>query len=417
MVSMSSDNSLVADGSGTARSAWPVALASCVAMMLSGSPLIIYVQSVFLVPMTTDLGWTRAQYFAPLFFAGLVSALLSPIWGYLVDRHGARPILIPCVALFGLICAGFGLVQDLLVYSILLFLALTLQTAHGMVFYAKIILSWSARRPGLLLGIALSGASAGGMLLPPVAVWLTSEFGWRIARILLGLSVIAVALPLVWAFVRSAPGTAKAKPRPNGSLQIPREISSRRFWLIALNVALMSVAVNGVSANMVPLLVDKGITPGMGALGISLLAGSSFIARFTAGAILDYSRSALIAVPWVLCGALGLTLLSASQNPVIIFPAIILVGIALGGEVDFAAYFIRRYFSFEHHGFLYGTVMGIFAICATTGPLLFGLGYQLTGANMFSLQMACGLVAVAVVPLLALGRYPTELTDAIASRY
>lgn len=411
MVNQGSHGGLGADNDQVARAAWPVAFASCVAMMLSGSPLIIYVQSVFLVPMTTELGWTRAEYFAPLFFAGLFSALLSPIWGYLVDRHGARPILIPCVALFGLVCAGFGLVQDILVYSILLFLALTLQTAHGMVYYAKIILSWPAKRPGLLLGIALSGASAGGMLLPPIAVWLTSELGWRIARIVLGFTVISVALPIVWAFVRSAPETVRAKPQAKGSIDVPREIASSRFWLIALNVALMSVAINGVSANMVPIMVDKGMTPGVGALGISLLAGSSFVARFTAGALLDYSRSALIAVPWVACGALGLTLFSVSQTPMVIFPATVLIGIALGGEVDFAAYFIRRYFSFERHGFLYGTVMGIFGICATTGPLLFGLGYQLTGTNMLSLQVACGLMALAAVPLFALGRYP-ELTSA-----
>lgn len=389
-------------------SGWSVSLSSFVALLLSGGPLIIYLQSVFLVPVTSELGWTRAEYFTPLFIAGIISALFTPVWGRMADRYGPRKILLPCVVLFGVAYAGLGIVHEVILYSLLLLLALLLQTAHGVVFYAKIILSWPSRRPGLMLGVALAGASAGGMLLPPVANWLIAEIGWRGARLILGLAVICVAYPLVLAFVRSPTQSEKLPVGRTGVRTIPREIYSHRFWLIAANVGLMSLAINGVSANMVPLLTEKGMAVGTATLGISVLAGSSFFARFAAGFALDYSRSALIAVPWVLCGAMGLLLLYFTHSPGIAFLALALLGISFGGEIDFAAFFVRKYFGIDNHGFLYGAAMAVFAVCATTGPLLYGLVYQQGNANGPAILLGFAFLVIASVPLLFLGRYPDE---------
>ena len=52
-----------------------------------------YAFGVFLEPLHAELGWTRTQISASLSFLA-VGSLLAPLMGRVIDRHGARPVLV-----------------------------------------------------------------------------------------------------------------------------------------------------------------------------------------------------------------------------------------------------------------------------------------------------------------------------------
>lgn len=389
-----------------ASKAWAVSLASFVALTLSGAPLLMYTQGLFLQPMTSELGWTRAQYFLPLSIAGVVSAILTPFIGRAADRYGIRPILLPGIIVFALSYAGLGLVNGRVAYSSLLFLALVAQIPHGILLYAQAVATWPSERPGLLLGITLAGPQAGGMWVPPVAEWLISNLGWRDTRLVLAAAVIATCLPAAWLFVRS-PACAVATIRVENRAASSAHSASKTgtFWLLLAMVALVCIAVIGVMANASPIFLERGFSPTLSALGLSILAATALTARLASGYVLDKSRSAKIGLPWMGAGLLGIVMLMTATTPAVALFSFFCLGIALGSEIDLAAYFVRRYFGTAAYGQLYGTVLAIYAIGATTAPLIFGLVFDKTGSYSSAIGMAGCLLLLSMLSLFLMGPY------------
>jgi MFS family permease len=388
--------------------AWKVSIASFIALNLSGAPLIIYTQGLFLEPMTSELGWTRAEYFLPLSIAGFVCALLTPYFGRVADRYGVRPILLPCIFLFGLAYASLGMVgRHLFGYSVLMFLVLIVQIAHGPLYYAKIVAMWPGRRPGLMLAIALAGNMAGGIIVPPIAEWLISNIGWRGARFALGAIVVVLCLPVVWAFVRSPALPATGRKEPQVAIGTPAAEAMREwsFWLIVAKAAFISMAVSGAVGNVVPIVVERGLTPAAGAFALSVLAGSALVARFASGWALDKSRTARIALPWIASGLTGMMFLTMVNSIVPVLVACALVGAILGSEINLAAYFIHRFFGLTNYGQLYGIVLAVYAIGATTGPLMFGIAYDLSNFYLYAILIACVMLVLSMLCVIALGPY------------
>jgi FSR family fosmidomycin resistance protein-like MFS transporter len=132
---------------------------------------------------------------------GLAIALLNittgatqaPV-GFLVDRFGARRILIAGLALFSL---AIGLVGVFPTYPALLALMAVAGLGNSVFHPADYAILSSAvdqRRMGRAFSIHTFGGFAGFALAPPVIVGLTELFGWQVAMMLSGLGGLVVAL-------------------------------------------------------------------------------------------------------------------------------------------------------------------------------------------------------------------------------
>jgi FSR family fosmidomycin resistance protein-like MFS transporter len=132
---------------------------------------------------------------------GLALALLNvatgatqaPV-GFLVDRFGARRILIAGLALFSL---AMGLVGVFPTYPALLVLMVVAGLGNSVFHPADYAILSSAvdqRRMGRAFSIHTFGGFAGFALAPPVIVGLTELFGWQVAMMLSGLGGLVVAL-------------------------------------------------------------------------------------------------------------------------------------------------------------------------------------------------------------------------------
>src|SRR3954453_23015237 len=97
---------------------WWIVFATVCGLIVGGGAINVFAFGVFLKPITAELGIGRAMFSSALTLHSLLSALSCPVVGWLVDRWGARRVMIPgrydprhsCLCRSGgLLCADPGL--------------------------------------------------------------------------------------------------------------------------------------------------------------------------------------------------------------------------------------------------------------------------------------------------------------------
>jgi len=81
---------------------WKILLVSVLGMAFSPGPLIFGSLGVLLSDIQRDYSWGRAELMLSLSFFTFSSIIAAPIVGKLIDRFGARKILLPSVGVLGL---------------------------------------------------------------------------------------------------------------------------------------------------------------------------------------------------------------------------------------------------------------------------------------------------------------------------
>src|SRR5262247_937874 len=153
--------------------------------------------SLLFPPILDEFGWPRGLTAGAFSFGFLVSGILGPILGRLIDRRGPRAVMLLGVAMVG---AGLGL-APLVKAPWHLYLTLGVLVAGGTVClgytgHALFLPNWFVRRRGLAIGIAFSGAGVGSIVLLPWMQRLIAEYGWRVACLAMAALVIVALAPL-----------------------------------------------------------------------------------------------------------------------------------------------------------------------------------------------------------------------------
>jgi MFS family permease len=182
---------------------WPVVLAAFLGVMVSFGSLFVFTFSVFLKPLSAEFGWSRESVSAAFGIAAMSVAATSPLLGRLLDRHGPRPVILPCMTIYGLAFASLSLLSASLAHLYAVFLLMGIvgngTTQMG---YARAVASWFSARRGLALALTVSGVGAGAIVFPPLAQTIIDSRGWRSAYLLLGGTIVLLGIPLTALFVR-----------------------------------------------------------------------------------------------------------------------------------------------------------------------------------------------------------------------
>jgi MFS family permease len=363
---------------------WSVVVGSTLALVVCNGPVVAFTFGLFLKPISQEFGWNRGTMSAAGAAASLMIAIAVPFAGMLVDRWGARRILLPVIVLSSLSVAAISLTPASLLVFIALYALAGLATAgHGPQPYAKTIAAWFDRRRGLALGSAMTGVGCGIVLMPQLARYLIEAYGWRSAYIGLGAVLFAVAFPAVAMFVRE-PDTAASPTQllARGAVALPglsvREAltPSSGFWLLATAVFSVAMAVNGTTVHVVPLLTDRGLSPAVAAWYLGTVGVASIVGRLLCGYLADHFFAPRVATGFFLLPCLGLGLLIIGTDRLSSFVGVVTLGLALGCEIDMMAYLTTRYFGLRRFGELYGYLFAVFAAGSALGPFLMGLSFD-----------------------------------------
>jgi MFS family permease len=153
--------------------------------------------SLLFPPILDEFGWERGLTAGAFSFGFLVSAVLSPFVGRLMDRHGPRVVIEMGV---GLIAAGLMLAplvrQPWHLYATLGVLVVSGANCLGYTGQSLFLPNWFVRRRGLATSMAFCGVGVGSILVLPWLQGLIGRAGWRTACWALGIAVPALLAPL-----------------------------------------------------------------------------------------------------------------------------------------------------------------------------------------------------------------------------
>ena len=291
------------------------------ALRILGGGLHQYGFTVFFLPVTQDLGLTRASTSLAFSLARAEGSLASPVVGYLIDRYGPRPMMFTAALLAGIGYILFSFVNSyttfLIVYLGVISLAFTAGFVHAPTVVAN---SWFIRLRARAMTVVSAAVPVGGALITPLLAIAVQYFGWRWAAFLAGVLFLVLGLPLCLGVKRS-PESVGMQPdgeplqttgsNDQASNQQETETSAREafrspiFWNLICSMTCRSVAFTTVTTHFIPMMVWKGLSQTEASVLLAAFAIFNLPIHFLLGWIADFVNKPKLVTICLLLGVVA----------------------------------------------------------------------------------------------------------------
>ena len=170
----------------------------CTLIMATFFTLLLSCISLFIVPITEDLGITRSAFGVFSTILMILGMILSPIAGKICATKNTRMIMAASLLLgvLGYTCLSFvNNIGLLYVLAVVIGLGSSFSTTVPI---AIVLTRWFVKKRGTAMSITFAGSSIGAMILSPVISSLIAANGWRMTFRILGLGMLVVLVPLTF---------------------------------------------------------------------------------------------------------------------------------------------------------------------------------------------------------------------------
>ncbi len=383
--------------------------------------------SVFLKPLTEDLGVSRGLF--SLLRSGeiLLGAAMAPLVGPMVDRYGGRWLMAG-----GALAAGLGFVAMSQVDAFWQFLILRwILVSVGGVFMCHMVVSvtvsrWFVRKRGRAIAMASLGQGFSKVLIPAVTATLFVSVGWRFTWAIFGvITLIIVVIPALL-FMRRSPEelglqpdgvdelvTDNDAPKPKLDAQANRKTSAdevvwtwqevirtQTFWIICFIYGMANVGIAGLNLHVFAYVTDVGFSTIVAATVLSIIASTQLGSTLVWGVIserMEIRRSSML---MFLIQAIGLALVLSLNQIVPLYAGFFLYGIGLGGGWVLQELIWATYFGRVSLGMVRGLGILVTHAFGAAGAPFFGFVHDLTGSYRSSFLTF--VIALTVSTLLSL---------------
>lgn len=360
---------------------WKVLGGFALVMMLSGGPMWGSTLGIFVAPLEHDLGWSQTQIYLGVSLAYLLTPVVAPLVGWLLDRGQARRViiwalLIQVLAFYGMSRMG----HSIGLYYVLCILMFGTVLGVTPMPLTKVINGWFVEKLGLALGVLFSLNYAGAMVAPIAAVALIVRLGWRETYTVFGaaLLLLSTSAALLWIREnpqRKSPAAESATHSSDGTTHraFLDAIRQKEFWVIAVWLLLYGYSFNGISLHLVPLLEGYGLSSAKAAVAQSIVGFGGLSGNLLAGILLDRMRAPRLATVVALFPVAGLGLLALSPGQVSGYVMALTLGFAAGSEGTILMYLAGRYFSPAAFGRVTSLLVVVVIIGSASGPAIVAL--------------------------------------------
>lgn len=371
-----------------------------------------YSFSFLVLPLQEEFEASRTQVMYSMTASTLVSFLISPLAGVMVDRHSPRLLMAAGALVYG----GGLLALSLLggIWSFIALFAVAMAIANN--FLGPLLINpvlarrFEASR-GRALGIAALGQSIGGFLVPPLFVFLLEHFGWRVALQCFGAGVLFVLLPALLFSVRDMPASGAAVAgapvanAPAPALGFGSILGCREYWLIGVPVGVLFCVISTVLANFSPYVLGNGFE--LADAGTLLMAApvAGIIGKIGFGFAADRFSKKLLLLVAVALMFTGVCMLALLPTYWAIMAAIFCIGLASGATVPVWGALLPQVFGLQSFGRVMGAMMPLTTLLVTAGFAVSGFMHDATGSYVAMLALFAGMLALAAL-LLAMLRLP-----------
>jgi sugar phosphate permease len=278
--------------------------------------------AVFITPLEAEFGWNRAAIAGAVSISLVIFGIAAPISGRLIDRFGARTVMLGSMSMMAIGVAGTIFMSSLwqlnLLWGVIVGFA---AGAAGSVLTASVASRWFVARRGLVLGI-LSGATATGQLIfLPVLMAVVVNEGWRTGSTLLAACALVMLVPIFF-LMRDDPAQVGqlpygAKPDQAANAQADRVtvpfsqvIRAPEFWLLAGAFFTCGGTANGlVGTHFIPHSIEHGIPEVTAAATVGVMGAMNFVGTMASGYLTDKTNPRRLLAMFYACRGLSLFIL------------------------------------------------------------------------------------------------------------
>lgn len=378
---------------------WKVVAASALALSFGPSTIAVLSLGLFMRSMEHEFGWPRTQVAMATTIVSYMIVLISPVQGWLVDRLGARRVILWSIPAFGAGVAALAWLPPVLwVYYTAWAVIPVLGLGLFPLAYLKIVSSWFERRLGFALGLANSGVAIGSILIPIIVGTLILHYGWRQAYLGVGLIVVLLTWPVAWWQVHGrsgAPGDAARRSTTEGQA-FGLAARTRTYVLLAIGYLVVGVTSTSLIVHQVPLLMDGGMSPAKAALVQTTFGVFGLLGRLVSGLLLDRFRASRVMIAFIIGGMVACALYALGAGGNLAFVCSALIGLLFGTEFDVLAFMVKQHFGMRSFGKLYGVVFAMFQFGAGFGAALLPMARDRFGSYAAPLWLYAGLLLVAI---------------------
>jgi MFS family permease len=381
--------------------------------------------SLLFPPILDEFAWPRGLTAGAFSFGFLVSAVLGPALGRLIDRRGPRSVMLLGVAMVG---AGLGL-APLVTAPWHLYLTLGVLVAGGTVClgytgHALFLANWFVRRRGLAIGVAFSGVGVGSIVILPWMQQLIAGAGWRTACLAMAALVVVVLAPLNlltrrrpedMGFLpdgdRATAASARGGRPPANVVDhdwtsidwtLARAMRTARFWWVAIGFFGGLWAWYAVQVHQTKYLIEIGFAPAVAAYALGFVGFTGIVGQIGLGHLSDRIGREWV---WTLsCGGFVISyalLLAMREWPT---PALLYLMVASQGALGYGLASVfgaipAELFQGKHYGVVFGMLSLMSIIGGAMGPWLSGVLYDRTGDYVLAFWLSIGATVVSAVAI------------------
>jgi MFS family permease len=382
-----------------------------------------FVFSLFVSPLQSELAWSRGEIMVGFTIFWVMMGVASPLFGRVLDRHGARRA-IP----LGAVVMGCGFVLLSLVHSLPLFylgyvLVGTGAAGIGPVPTSAIVSNWFRKRRGTAVGITSAGIGAGGFIMAPVVGYLLGAFDWRTAYLAMAVIVWVSIIPLSLLLVRTRPEDVGL--HPDGALEVEethttgvgngvvwgfslrQAAATLPFWLIAVSYLLGNFSSMGGLQAQVPNLNDIGFPTATAAAALGAIGFGSGVGKVFFGWLCDRMQPRFVsAIGLTLqCAAVLILLQLQSDSPMaLIWTYALLMGFGAGSWLPTMSMLVSRSFGLAFYGAVFGVINLAQSVGTAIGPLVAGVMYDIMGTYRWAFMLFAALYGIAIPAVLLVRR-------------
>ena len=373
---------------------------------LYGWGLGFYGLSLYLVALTKIHGWTPTVVSSAITFYYLAGALLVMQVGDLIQRRGARIVVLTGVGLMGLGVVGLTLAREPWHIYFSFFVMVPGWVAMGGGSINTIVAQWFDRRRGLAASLALNGATCGGLLFAPAFAWAIDTLGFATACY----GAVTIVLLTLWPLAAFAlrprrPGESDAGDDAPDRADPPGVPMSRRALMGEPRYLTMVGAFSLGMLAQISFIAHQAafLEPVLGlkqaGWAVSLTAFSALIGRFAVGAIVDRVDRRKAACANFAVQIAAMAVLLATSSVAGLYAGCILFGFGVGNLITLPGLIVQREFPRRDFARAVSLNVAITQLAAATGPSLLGLLHDLSGSYRSSL-IACLVLQVGAAGLI-----------------
>jgi sugar phosphate permease len=308
--------------------AWVVAGITFITLIVTAA--VRATPSILIVPLEQEFGWSRVTISFAISINLLLYGLIGPFAAGLLNRYGARKVMILSLALLSGGVALTTLVRN--AWQLVLLWGVLVGTGTGMtalVLGATVVHRWFRKQQGLIIGVLTASTATGQLLFLPILAHFVEQGGWRIA-VWAVVGALLLVLTIVSLGMRSDPSEIGLRPFGEAKGQNAAEIADAKgpfreainalacgmqsvdFWLLAGSFFICGASTNGlIGTHLIPACMDHGM-PEVHAAGLLAMMGIFDLVGTTASGWLSdrYSNRWLL---FSYYGLRGLSLLFLPQ--------------------------------------------------------------------------------------------------------